>query len=141
LALQKLGVRVLLLAESNALDALHFLLATCNASAVITDSKNAGTNTNGIRKLDMVEEMPEPLDAVALEVDAVKFRDSGNVWERHTFIIHSSGSTGMPKPIVHTNRSMMLIARMYRLFQDYHIENCFLLFPLSVPLPLFSLLG
>jgi hypothetical protein len=36
---------------------------------------------------------------------------------------------------------MMLIARMYRLFQDYHIENWFLLFPLSVPLPLFSLLG
>jgi acyl-CoA synthetase (AMP-forming)/AMP-acid ligase II len=141
LALQKLGVRVLLLAESNALDALHFLLATCNASAVITDSKNAGTNTNGIRKLDMVEEIPKRMDAIASEVDAVKFQDSGNVWERHTFIIHSSGSTGMPKPIVHTNRSMMLIARMYRLFQDYHIQNWFLLFPLSVPVSLFSLLG
>jgi acyl-CoA synthetase (AMP-forming)/AMP-acid ligase II len=130
LALQKLGVRVLLLAESNALDALHFLLASCNALAVITDSKNASTDTNGVRKLDMVEKMPECSDAIASGVDAVKFQDFGDVWERHTFIIHSSGSTGMPKPIVHTNRSMMLIARMYRLFQDYHIENWFLLFPL-----------
>lgn len=132
LALQKLGVRVLLLAESNPPNALHYLLDSCQALAVITDSKNASTDTNGIRKLDMIESLPEGSATESEQVDKVKFQDSGDVWERHSFIIHSSGSTGMPKPIIHTNRSMMLIARMYRLFQDFEIENWFLLFPLYV---------
>lgn len=130
LALQKLGVRVLLLAESNALNALHYLLESCNALAVITDSKNSKTDTMGLRKLDLIETLPKSAPLVYADLDAVKFRDFGDVWERQTFIMHSSGSTGMPKPIIHTNRSMMLIARMYRLFQQFEIENWFLLFPL-----------
>jgi acyl-CoA synthetase (AMP-forming)/AMP-acid ligase II len=130
LALQKLGVRVLLLAESNALNALHHLLESCHALAVITDSKNSSTDTMGIRKLDMFDGFPQSSDSIYADLDAVKFQDYGNVWERHSFIIHSSGSTGMPKPIIHTNRSMMLIARMYRLFQGFDVENWFLLFPL-----------
>ncbi|RFU33647.1 hypothetical protein B7463_g2658, partial [Scytalidium lignicola] len=130
LALQKLGVRVLLLAESNATVALHYLLETCDASAVIVDSENAGVDTNGIRKITLIEQLPHTQKTEQVEVDALKFQDFGDVWERHTFIIHSSGSTGMPKPIVHTNRSMMLIARMYRLFQEFEVVNWFLLFPL-----------
>ncbi len=129
-ALQKLSVRVLLLAESNPLNALHYLLDSCNALAVITDNKNSRVDTNDIRKVDMVEELPKVLETTYAEVDALKFQDFGDVWERHSFIIHSSGSTGMPKPIIHTNRSMMLIARMYRLFQEFTVENWFLLFPL-----------
>ncbi|TVY39726.1 Adenylate-forming reductase [Lachnellula subtilissima] len=130
LALQKLGVRVLLLAEANALSALHYLLETCQALVIITDFKNSGTDTNGVRKLDMIETLPPNPATKASEVDAVKFQDFEDVWERHSFIIHSSGSTGMPKPVMHTNRSMMLIARMYRLFQEFNVENWFLLFPL-----------
>ena len=130
LALQKLGVRVLLLAESNAPNALHNLLVSCNTLAVITDSKNARTDTMGIRKVDMIDGFPQSSDSIYADLDAVKYQDFGDVWERHTFIIHSSGSTGMPKPIIHTNRSMMLIARMYRLFQEFDVENWFLLFPL-----------
>lgn len=130
LALQKLGVRVLLLAESNALNALHHLLESCNTLAVITDAKNSNTYTRGIRKLDMIDGFPQSPDSIHADLDAIKFQDFGDVWEQHTFIIHSSGSTGMPKPIIHTNRSLMLIARMYRLFQDFEVENWFLLFPL-----------
>lgn len=130
LALQKLGIRVLLLAESNAESALHFLLETCGALAVITDARNRQTNTNGIRMLAMVEELPKVLQTTYDGVDAVKYQDFGDVWERHSFIMHSSGSTGMPKPVLHTNRSMMQIARMYRLFQTFEVENWFLLFPL-----------
>jgi len=130
LALQKLGVRVLLLAESNSLSGLHHLLESCEALAVIVDSKNAGTDTNGIRTIDIIDAIPQNSEAQAADLAGVKFQDFGDVWERHTFIIHSSGSTGMPKPIMHTNRSMMLIARMYRLFQEFSIENWFLLFPL-----------
>lgn len=58
------------------------------------------------------------------------FLDGEDPWECHTFIVHSSGSTGLPKPITHTNRSMMMIAQMHRLFPDFHIENWFLLSPL-----------
>lgn len=130
LALQKLGVRVLLLAESNAKNALHHLLETCNAVAVITDTKSSQADTNNVKKVGMVEVLPQFADVRYADLDAVKFQDFGDIWERHTFIIHSSGSTGMPKPIIHTNRSMMLIARMYRLFQEFSAENWFLLFPL-----------
>jgi acyl-CoA synthetase (AMP-forming)/AMP-acid ligase II len=130
LALQKLGIRVLLLAESNAQNALNHLLETCNALAIITDSRAASADTNGVRKIDMIETLPISSRLERSKVDAVKFQDFGDVWERPTFIIHSSGSTGMPKPIIHTNRSMMLIARMYRLFQEFEVENWFLLFPL-----------
>ncbi|KAH8656954.1 hypothetical protein BGZ60DRAFT_531819 [Tricladium varicosporioides] len=130
LALQKLGVRVLLLAESNAPNALHHLLEHCRALVVITDVRNAAVDTNGVRKLPMIENLPQKPTTQYSEVDAVKFQDFGDVWERHSFIIHSSGSTGMPKPIMHTNRSIMLIARMYRLFQEFSVENWFLLFPL-----------
>jgi acyl-CoA synthetase (AMP-forming)/AMP-acid ligase II len=129
-ALQKLGVRVLLLAESNSLSGFHHLLESCEALVVITDLKNAGINTNGIRKLQMIDDIPKGTETHHTDIAGVKFQDFGDVWERHTFIIHSSGSTGMPKPIIHTNRSMMLIARMYRLFQEFAIENWFLLFPL-----------
>lgn len=130
IALQKLGLRVLLLAESNAESALHYLLETCEAVAVIVDSKNACMDVGNIRKLELIEKIPEVSYNVSADIDAVKFQDYGDIWERHTFIIHSSGSTGVPKPIYHTNRSMMLIARMYRLFQEFDIENWFLLFPL-----------
>lgn len=132
LALQKLGIRVLLLAESNAAVALHHLLDCCNASAVITDSKNANANTKGVPKVAMIEDLPRHRKTKVTEVEAVKFQNFEDVWERHSFIIHSSGSTGLPKPIIHTNRSMMLIARMYRLFQEFEAKNWFLLFPLYV---------
>jgi len=130
IALQKLGVRVLLLAESNAVNALHFLLDSCDVLAVIVDSKNKRVDTGGIKKIELLESLPQSSALESEEVNAVKFQDFGDIWERHTFVIHSSGTTGMPKPIIHTNRSMMLIARMYRLFQEFNIENWFLLFPL-----------
>ena len=130
LALQKLGVRVLLLAESNAPNALHFLLETCDAVAVITDSKNSQTDVRFRRKIRMVEDLSCDSTASSSDVDDLRYQDFEDVWERHSFIIHSSGSTGMPKPIIHTNRSMMLIARMYRLFPEFEVKNWFLLFPL-----------
>lgn len=130
LGLMKLGVRVLLLAESNPTNALHHLLDSCDVCVVIADAKNTKVETQQVRKIKMVESLPRDLTVSSSEIDSVRFQDFGNVWERHTFIIHSSGSTGLPKPIIHTNRSMMLIARMYRLFQDFEVKNWFLLFPL-----------
>jgi acyl-CoA synthetase (AMP-forming)/AMP-acid ligase II len=130
LGLMKLGVRLLLLAESNPTNALHHLLDSCDVSVIITDEKNSKVEMQQVRKIRMVESLPTGSTVSSSEVDFVRFQDFGDVWEHHTFIIHSSGSTGLPKPIIHTNRSMMLIARMYRLFQDFEVKNWFLLFPL-----------
>ena len=130
IALQKLGIRVLLLAESNSVSALHHLLGSCKVLAVIADEKNKNVHVEHIRRIAMVEELPYTVTVEQSSIDAIKFQDCKDVWERHTFILHSSGSTGLPKPIIHTNRSMMLIARMYRLFPDFEVQNWFLLFPL-----------
>lgn len=137
IALQKLGVRVLLLAESNTAAALQRLLDVCDASAGVLDGKHGGAETAGLLRIDMVSLSDVRLNAISdvdckREVEHACFKCSGDVWEQHSFIIHSSGSTGMPKPIIHTNRSLMLIARMYRLFPDFEIMNWFLLFPLQV---------
>ena len=98
-------------------------------SVVITDVKNAKIEMQQVRKIKMVESLPRGSTVSPLEVDSLRFQDFGDLWERHTIVIHSSDSTGLPKPIIHTNRSMMLIARMYRLFQDFEVKNWFLLFP------------
>jgi acyl-coenzyme A synthetase/AMP-(fatty) acid ligase len=118
------------LAESNPTNALHHLLDSCDVSVVITDSKNAKVGMQQVHKINVAETLPRDATTSSAKVDSVKFQDFVDVWERHTFIIHSSGSTGLPKPIIHTNRNTMPIARLYRLFQDFEIKNCFLLFPL-----------
>lgn len=48
---------------------------------------------------------------------------------RPSIVVHSSGSTGVPRPII--QRSLLLIARTYRLLLSYHIQNWYLLFALS----------
>ncbi|MCJ1385827.1 hypothetical protein MMC17_008951 [Xylographa soralifera] len=131
IALQKLNFRVLLLADRSPGDVIQTMLVKCQALAIIHDLRNAKVASNFIRKVPMIE-LSLQLDVVVPqnEVDVLQFEDNCDPWERHSFVLHSSGSTGPPKAIVHTNRSMLLIARMYRLFPDFHVENWFLLFPL-----------
>ena len=133
IALQKLNLRVLLLADRSLSDVVQTLIATCHAVAVVYDLRNADVVLNGVRKVPMIERLVFHDDGVLEDkIGQLRFEDNCDPWERHAFVLHSSGSTGPPKAIVHTNRSMMLIARMYRLFPDFHIENWFLLFPLYV---------
>ncbi|MCJ1477815.1 hypothetical protein MMC13_006488 [Lambiella insularis] len=137
IALQKLNLRTLLLADKSPDDALQHLLSKCHAVALICDLRNCNIAINGLQRVSMVEnvlQLPETLEEG--ELDSIRFEDERDPWERHAFILHSSGSTGMPKAIIHTNRSMMLTARSYRIFPDFHAENWFLLFPLYVVLPI-----
>ncbi|MCJ1282334.1 hypothetical protein MMC26_001657 [Xylographa opegraphella] len=131
IAFQKLNFRVLLLADKSPSDVIQTMLVECQALAIVHDRRNAEGASSIMRSIPMIE-LQCRLDVVVpqSEVDFLRFEDNCDPWERHSFILHSSGSTGPPKAIVHTNRSMMLIARMYRLFPDFHIENWFLLFPL-----------
>ena len=128
IALLKLGVRVLLLSDKNAETAREHLLQACNAVGIVVEQKYLLS----VQGLDMPI-VPCVLISLAWELEPAaeltRF-NSKDVWNQQALIIHSSGSTGMPKPIIHTNRSTMLIARMYRLFQSFIVENWYLCFPL-----------
>ncbi|RDW87990.1 hypothetical protein BP6252_00022 [Coleophoma cylindrospora] len=129
LALLRLHIRILLLSNKNSLVVHQYLLGTCNALGCIVDEANA----DAISYEEGFHQGPVPLVSVAelqkgcvtnthTDSDALGFK-SDDEWTLPSVIIHSSGTTGMPKPIVHTNRSLALIARHYRLYQDFYFEN------------------
>ncbi|KAL1631005.1 putative NRPS-like protein biosynthetic cluster [Neofusicoccum ribis] len=132
IALVKLHIRVLLLSNKNAPAARDHLINVCDAVGIIADESNAAVLS--------AEGFPQPhVNLIALKEletagNPAKEAPPGFVtddeWNLQAMIIHSSGSTGLPKPIIHTNRSLCLIARMYRLFPDFVVENWYLCFPL-----------
>ena len=131
IALQKLNVEVLLLAENNSPEAMQSLLERCKASVLMVEENfNVPFPVYDLLLLKMVHDCLNFTDVFADDTTFPRFEDDGDPWERPTFVIHSSGSTGPQKPIVHTNRSILTIARMYRVFPNFHIENWFLLLPL-----------
>ncbi|TIA66942.1 male sterility protein [Aureobasidium pullulans] len=128
IGLCKLGVRLLLLSDKNADVARDHLLQVCNATGIVIEQRlakswsNSGFTTVTIPSMSHLRASKPSSTYAGFE--------SVDVWNQHAMIIHSSGSTGLPKPIIHTNRSLMLIARMYRLFQSFNIENWYNCFPL-----------
>ncbi|KAJ5020159.1 Adenylate-forming reductase Nps9 [Colletotrichum sp. SAR 10_99] len=133
IALNYLHIRSLLLSNKNAPDTRDYLLRVCDAVAVITDKANEASLlgdtgcTSPVTELITLTELQQS-DEVVSE-DFVLFETSDE-WNLQSMIIHSSGSTGVPKPIVHTNRSLCQIARIYRRLPEYFIENWYLCFPL-----------
>ncbi|KAI7285022.1 male sterility protein [Hortaea werneckii] len=128
LALVRLGFRVLLLSPSNATAARDHLLDACDVVGIVAEEQFLQT----VQDLDMpvTKLLSRPTkDAVSEQTHALAFVPT-DFWNSHSFVIHSSGTTGLPKPIIHTHRSMMLIARMYRLFPEFYISNWYLAFPL-----------
>lgn len=126
LALVKLGLRVLLLSPGNSGIARDHLLTVCDVVGVVAEEQlvpsAAGIDTPVTPMLTSQHLDASSKDLIVFEPD--------DLWNSHSFIIHSSGTTGLPKPIIHTHRSMMLIARMYRLFPEFYISNWYLAFPL-----------
>ncbi|OJD40614.1 male sterility protein [Diplodia corticola] len=133
IALVKLHIRVLLLSNKNAPAAREHLLQACDAVGIIADQTNAATLSaencpRPRHPLLTLQDLEAALEILASEPP--KGFSTDDEWNLQAMIIHSSGSTGLPKPIIHTNRSLCLIARMYRLFPDFVIENWYLCFPL-----------
>ncbi|KAL1630111.1 putative NRPS-like protein biosynthetic cluster [Diplodia seriata] len=132
IALVKLHIRVLLLSNKNASVARDHLLQVCDAVGIIADQTNAAVLTaeachcphTPLLTLQELETLESPIR------EDPKGFSTDDEWNLQAMIIHSSGSTGLPKPIIHTNRSLCLIARMYRLFPDFVVENWYLCFPL-----------
>ncbi|OHF02524.1 male sterility protein [Colletotrichum orchidophilum] len=132
-ALNRLRLRVLLLSNKNSPATRDHLLRVCNVAAIITDEANEPS---------LRGQSPCQLPATKLiSLDELRragqdFREAklafetDDEWNLQSMIIHSSGSTGVPKPIIHSNRSLCQIARMYRLLPEFFIENWYLCFPL-----------
>ncbi|KAH9907809.1 male sterility protein [Xylariomycetidae sp. FL2044] len=133
LALIKLRVRVLLLSNKNAPVAHRHLINECSTVGIVVDDQNSAV----LDKEEIFSQRPVRMlsidDICSLgqtgDQEPAQF-ETKDEWNLQSVIIHSSGSTGMPKPIVHTNRSLCLIARAYRLYPEYFIENYYLCFPL-----------
>ncbi|KAK5740136.1 putative NRPS-like protein biosynthetic cluster [Elasticomyces elasticus] len=128
LALLHLGLRVLLLSPSNADVARDHLLTTCDAVGIVVQAElKAGLQQIYLPAITMI---PLPSFSGGTSTHDIEGFRPFDPWNSHSLIIHSSGTTGLPKPVYHTNRSMMLIARMYRLLPSFAIDNWYLLFPL-----------
>ncbi|KAK3656350.1 hypothetical protein LTR56_003052 [Elasticomyces elasticus] len=128
LALLHLGLRVLLLSPSNADAARDHLLTTCDAVGIVVQAElKAGLQQIYLPAITMIPLPSFSGDTSTHDIEGFRPFDP---WNSHSLIIHSSGTTGLPKPVYHTNRSMMLIARMYRLLPSFAIDNWYLLFPL-----------
>ncbi|KAL8666871.1 MAG: hypothetical protein Q9202_001111 [Teloschistes flavicans] len=129
-ALQKLNIRTLIFFSALTPEIIQTLFDRCGALALIHDGEYAATPLSIARKVSMIED-PFMLPSSKPNASILRFEDNLDPWDRHSIIIHSSGSTGVPKPKIHTNRSLLLMARMYRLFPNYHIQNWYLLFALQ----------
>ncbi|KAK1656837.1 male sterility protein [Colletotrichum godetiae] len=133
-ALNRVHLRVLLLSNRNSPATRDHLLRVCNVVAIVTDEANEAL-LHGVSpcqlpvtKLISLHEL-RGNSLEAFEELNVGF-ETDDEWNLQSMIIHSSGSTGVPKPIIHTNRSLCQIARMYRLLPEFFVENWYLCFPL-----------
>ncbi|KAK2729501.1 ochratoxin a non-ribosomal peptide synthetase [Colletotrichum kahawae] len=133
ISLNYLHVRSLLLSNKNAPDNRDYLLRVCDAVAVITDKANEaslfGDTGCGSPVVELITLAELQQSGEVISEDFHVFETSDE-WNLQSMIIHSSGSTGVPKPIIHTNRSLCQIARIYRRLPEYFIENWYLCFPL-----------
>lgn len=131
-ALLKLNVRLQLVSSALSAEIVQTLYDRCGALAIIIDSEHSATPLPKARKIPLIE---DPFSLSTTESGSItRFEDNLDPWNRSSIVVHSSGSTGVPKPIIHTNRSLLLMARMYRLFPSFHIQNWYLLFAVqSIP--------
>ncbi|KZL79225.1 male sterility protein [Colletotrichum incanum] len=133
IALNSLHIRILLLSNKNSPATRNHLLQVCNAVAIIVDKANETSFGEGddckLPEVNLISLLDLQKSSKEIHKDWAAF-ETTDEWNLQSMIIHSSGSTGMPKAIIHTNRSLCQIARMYRLLPEYFIENWYLCFPL-----------
>lgn len=132
MALQKLNIRTLLLGEITSPEALCSLVQRCSALALIIES-GLSLHAQDLRQIPMIEDPFSRAQNPLQRQETLHFDDGQDPWERQVFILHSSGSTGPPKPIIHMNRSILTVSRRYRLFPDLLVRNWLLMVPLYVP--------
>ncbi|KAL8804946.1 MAG: hypothetical protein Q9182_002256 [Xanthomendoza sp. 2 TL-2023] len=129
-ALQKLNIRILFLTSALLPKIVQTLCDRCSALAVIIDAEYSAEPLPNTRKIPLIED-PFGLPPSTSSTSIIRFEDNLDPWNRHSLIVHSSGSTGVPKPIIHSNRSVLLMARMNPLYPAFHIQNGYLLFPIQ----------
>ncbi|KAG6991219.1 hypothetical protein G7Y79_00055g089950 [Physcia stellaris] len=129
MALQKLNIRTLLLGDKIPPEAMCSLIERCSALALIIES-GLSLRTQDLRQIPMIEDPFSRAENPSQRQETLRFDDGQDQWERQVFIFHSTGSTGPPKPVIHTNGSILTISKRHRLFLDVLFRNCLLMFSL-----------
>ncbi|KAL8377138.1 hypothetical protein RB595_008015 [Gaeumannomyces hyphopodioides] len=111
LALTRMGFAVLFLSTRLHTEAYASLLGKCDCFRIVTTSKYADTvrNIRGTgRELETFDVVPKAVyglpPATPRFEKQIEFEDQSSVC---AFIVHSSGSTGLPKPIFQTHRACL----------------------------------
>ncbi|KAL3470340.1 hypothetical protein BJX99DRAFT_267530 [Aspergillus californicus] len=119
-ALMGLGVPVLLISARLSATAVHSLLQHTSASAVIASRRLEATAREAARSLPVFS--PLPYDAFlsgeqGLEDDVSICHSDHYLGEndRDVLILHSSGTTGLPKPIYISHRHLLSYVNCHRL--------------------------
>ncbi|KAM0277439.1 hypothetical protein ACHAQH_005803 [Verticillium albo-atrum] len=112
LALTKLGHTTLFLSTRISQEAVENLIRTTGAQVLIADSRHAATaevaqqSLRGLKILDIVNSSAFDFDIeVHADTQLDAHLDQAVETDNRVYIIHSSGSTGLPKPIYQTHRS------------------------------------
>lgn len=125
--------KILLLSNRNAPEANRHLLDVTSAqrAGCVVQAGEKRSGLDGCPAFDMLalEELSKLPDVQRVEDIARRWTDGTDGWECASVILHTSGTTGLPKPITHTNRSYMLNADGYAVHPSLTINNVGLLFP------------
>ncbi|KAL4866181.1 hypothetical protein BDV12DRAFT_210641 [Aspergillus spectabilis] len=140
LALMAIGVPVAVLSARLSPTAVRNLLATINAKAVIVSPRLAGTIQEAIAQgrvtesntncqVYIQEKFQHDLSATELERDvdaAFDPRHFISESDKNVLILHSSGTTGLPKPIFHPHRYLLGFTQCHQLNEADDVEGAVL---------------
>ncbi|KAL5051268.1 hypothetical protein BDW71DRAFT_51303 [Aspergillus fruticulosus] len=119
MALIGLGVPVLLLSARLSATAIHSLLQRTSAAAIIVSERLEATATEAAQALPAGVHSPLPFEPLLSTNE-----DSGSICyphhyidesDRDVLILHSSGTTGLPKPIYVSHRHLLSFVNCHRL--------------------------
>ncbi|KAL4973660.1 hypothetical protein BDW66DRAFT_153612 [Aspergillus desertorum] len=121
MALIALGVPVLLLSARLSASAIHSLLQRTSAAAIIVSGRLEAAAREAAQALPATIHSPLPFEAfLSVGTD----EDSGSIChpyhyidesDRDVLILHSSGTTGLPKPIYVSHRHLLSFVNCHRL--------------------------
>ncbi|OJJ39941.1 hypothetical protein ASPWEDRAFT_736901 [Aspergillus wentii DTO 134E9] len=124
LAVAKTGGKALLSSPRNSTQIIEHLLEETDCSRVIYDSNFKSTVSRLPRDVQAVQ-MPDLMDMLYDKTPSENYPydNSSRMLDRSFLILHTSGSTGMPKPIIIPHSYMAAITAQGNMSADEHLPQ------------------